>query len=187
MRKLTLEQIDEIRERTGGRGLQSKLADEFGVSRSMISLIRKRQVWNGDRAGDVAEWRPIPGFARYEASDLGQIRGAGTHLLMKQYLNSRGRPRITVFDDHDKARDMFVHRLVALAFHGEPGDGLEVCHWNGDATDNRAANLRWDTHASNIQDRFRHARQRANISPVLLDNEGGYEPAENYGKEWAEL
>lgn len=42
-----------------------------------------------------------------------------------------------------------VHGLVAAAFLGERPDGMDICHINGDYTDNRAANLRYDTHANN--------------------------------------
>lgn len=50
-----------------------------------------------------------------------------------------------------------VHRLVCLAFHGQPEDEANVTrHLNGVSRDNRAANLIWGTHADNAQDAIRH-------------------------------
>jgi hypothetical protein len=51
-----------------------------------------------------------------------------------------------------------VHRLVAEAFLGPCPSGMECCHNNGVAADNRLLNLRYDTHKSNIDDRARHGR-----------------------------
>lgn len=51
-----------------------------------------------------------------------------------------------------------VHLLVLEAFVGPCPPGLEGCHTNGDGLDNKLTNLRWDTHAANMQDRLRHGR-----------------------------
>ena len=55
-----------------------------------------------------------------------------------------------------KRRASLVHRLVLLAFHGEPPPGHEARHVNGVLTDNRAANLQWGTTAENHADMRRH-------------------------------
>lgn len=64
---------------------------------------------------------------------------------------------------HGRARrkNCFVHRLVLEAFHGPAPEGLEACHKNGNATDNRASNLRWDTRRANLHDRARHGTDNA--------------------------
>lgn len=47
-----------------------------------------------------------------------------------------------------------VHKLVALAFsdivQGEPGEGKEIDHINGNKEDNRPENLRWVSHYENM-------------------------------------
>ena len=42
------------------------------------------------------------------------------------------------------------------AFTGPCPDGMEACHANGDRSDNRAGNLRWDTVRENANDRISH-------------------------------
>jgi hypothetical protein len=58
----------------------------------------------------------------------------------------------------NKKMNLQVHRAVLLAFKGKCPPGMEACHNNGDAGDNRPRNLRWDTHAANNGDRKRHGR-----------------------------
>ena len=48
-----------------------------------------------------------------------------------------------------------VHRLVLLAFVGPCPVGMEGCHFDNDATNNRLSNLRWDTLSNNQKDRVR--------------------------------
>jgi hypothetical protein len=55
-------------------------------------------------------------------------------------------------------RAVLLHRLILLAFVGEPPPGYECCHNNDDPSDNRLENLRWDTRTQNIQDAIRHGR-----------------------------
>jgi hypothetical protein len=57
-------------------------------------------------------------------------------------------------------RIVFLHRVVLLAFVGPRPANCEACHSNGIRSDNRLANLRWDTRESNVADRVRHVRMR---------------------------
>ena len=49
-----------------------------------------------------------------------------------------------------------VHVLVLLAWRGDPKPGQEACHNNGDRSDSRLSNLRWDTRAANHADKKLH-------------------------------
>lgn len=56
-------------------------------------------------------------------------------------------------DRHDKM--YLVHRLVLLAFRGEPAEGQVCCHIDNNPANNALTNLRWDTQKENIWDQKR--------------------------------
>ena len=51
-----------------------------------------------------------------------------------------------------------VHQLVMLAFVGEPPEGMYVLHSNGNPSDNRLSNLRYDTQSENVLDVYRQGK-----------------------------
>ena len=53
-----------------------------------------------------------------------------------------------------------VHRLILETFTGPCPEGMIACHNNGNPSDNRLGNLRWDTHRSNQADMVRHGTAR---------------------------
>lgn len=65
--------------------------------------------------------------------------------------------RVTV---DGKKTAFYVHRLILEAFVGPCPPGLEACHNDGDPTNNRVSNLRWDTRESNIVDSINHGTFR---------------------------
>ena len=86
-------------------------------------------------------------------------------------MRQRGRPIKTRLDkygyvtatlyhrDTVKYKVKTVHRLVAIAFIGDPC-GLQVNHKNGVKTDNRVENLEWVTNSQNQLHRCRVLGQR---------------------------
>lgn len=117
-------------------------------------------------------WRPVPGCPGYEVSDHGRVRSVDR---MIRYPDGRAPYRVAgriktlrVNDDYGHlavnlsvsgvATRPLVHGLVLEAFVGPCPTGLEACHNNGDASDNRIENLRWDTPSENQRDRVRHGR-----------------------------
>jgi hypothetical protein len=108
------------------------------------------------------QWRPIAAFeGHYEASNLGRIRSVkrSTPHIMSPVVTDRGYVNVMICM-YGKYRPYGVHRLVLLAFCGEPPEGYHACHYNGDPTDNRLENLRWDTPVGNAEDMRRHNRHR---------------------------
>lgn len=118
------------------------------------------------------EPRPVPDFPGYRVHTDGTVetckkwqgRGRGrkpVFVLTDDWrplgvdTDERGRKRVTLSRD-GRARKFRVSVLVLTAFVGPCPDGLECCHENGDETDDRLGNLRWDTHSSNLMDRRRH-------------------------------
>lgn len=110
-------------------------------------------------------WRPIPGFDSYDVSDEGRVRS---------WYGWRGRKRLTIPRvmkpaahpvNHYLSVSMTVtgrqirrnvHVIVMLSFVGPRPEGCDVCHADGDPTNNRLSNLRYDTHVANAADMARH-------------------------------
>jgi hypothetical protein len=97
------------------------------------------------------EWRSIP-YTSYEASSMGGIRRLETGRPVRPWVSNKpGHLKVGL---HGKR--VWVHRAVALAFHGEPPEGTEVRHLNGDPQDNRPSNLAYGTRSENNYDKRRH-------------------------------
>lgn len=90
----------------------------------------------------MAEWRPIPGFPAYEASTAGDIRRAGAARLLRAWPSGREGYLQVNLSIAGKVSRHFVHRLVALTFHGPP-QGRLVDHLDGARRNNAAINLRY--------------------------------------------
>jgi hypothetical protein len=123
------------------------------------------------------QWRPIPGWeGGYEASSLGRIKSLARKVRAKPrggkwcWINRK--ERILTASAHGKGRYMSVTlnfngyrqegasvaHLVAVAFLGPRPRKKHVCHNNGDPSDNRIENLRYDTAKGNQADRDKHGR-----------------------------
>lgn len=76
---------------------------------------------------------------------------------MRQTLNASGYPSVRLTIEGLRKR-LPVHRLVAHEYIGPCPNGMQICHINGDRTDNRVENLRYGTAQDNADDRERHGR-----------------------------
>lgn len=115
------------------------------------------------------EWRAIPEFEGfYEVSNLGRVRsvdrtvtrsdGRVLHYkgrIIKQSTDTVGRPQV-VLCKGGKRYTKQSHVLVALAFIGERPENYHVCHIDGDYTNNKLSNIRYDTVSQNSIDNYRY-------------------------------
>lgn len=100
----------------------------------------------------MTEWRSIPGYPGYMASDDGQIksfRREEAGYVLKQHKATNGYMRVRLKGENGKANCAGVHRFVAMAFIPNPDHLPEVNHKNGNKTDNRVSNLEWCTSSQN--------------------------------------
>ena len=132
----------------------------------------------------LEEWRPIEGFPGYEVSSFGQVRsfrpinGKGPlkeipRLLNQDYPKGKKYRRVALCNE-GRTFHFPVHKLVLIAFHGpRPHPDYDCCHNDGDAENNHATNLRWDTKQANADDRIRHGTQcrGENIGIAALTSE----------------
>ena len=122
-----------------------------------------------DKQPTIERWKPVNGHEGiYEVSSHGRVRSVDRTV---NYSNGRvrhikGRVRCATLDRYGypivdlwkqgKGQTRTVHSLVAEAFVGPRPDGMQVCHNDGDPTNNRVDNLRYGTHSDNMLDRVRH-------------------------------
>ena len=123
-----------------------------------------------DTSTQFEEWRDIPGYeGMYQVSNLGQVRSIGRtvtrsdgqvhrykgKILSTPLLQQTGYPFVKL-SNHGKNQVRTVHSLVAEAFFGPRPEGTEVCHGDGNPTNNHVDNLRYGTRSENELDKLRH-------------------------------
>jgi hypothetical protein len=96
----------------------------------------------------------IPGFPGYTITSEGVLTSPFGRAV-SQPVARVGYRLATVFVGGRKTKQ-YIHRLVALAFHGEPPSGAVARHLDGNKLNNRAANLAWGAYAENTADSYRH-------------------------------
>lgn len=135
------------------------------------------------------EWRTCEESDAYEVSSLGRVRswhvrgsrsGGRTETPVTLSLLDNGSGYMQVSLGRDKKR--YVHDLVAKAFIGPKPEGVETCHNDGDKSNNRADNIRYDTPSENQRDMVRHGtRNRSRLTEPeviqILDALQGGAPA----------
>jgi hypothetical protein len=116
-------------------------------------------------------WATIPRFPDYLISDNGEImsyksrNGRGPASLvgrLKKPTKVKGKKyfQVALIDVTGTKIFRKVHLLVLEAFVGPCPPGMEGCHDDGDAANNKLSNLRWDTHKNNIEDQVKHGTRR---------------------------
>lgn len=115
-------------------------------------------------------WLPVVGYeGMYEVSDFGRVRGIDR--LRRDGREMKGvelRPAklktgylaVNLRGPDGRSKTQYVAHLVAAAFLGPRPSKLLVCHNNGNYTDNRAENLRYDNATGNSLDRNAHGTMR---------------------------
>lgn len=114
--------------------------DEPGVTYKSLDFLGYPNYRIGD---DVSVWSLRQG--KWERKEI--------TVVAKGALKGR---RVVQLWASNKGKVHLMHRLMLLAFVGPCPDGMEACHNNGDPSDNRLDNLRWDTKQSNQADRIEH-------------------------------
>lgn len=113
----------------------------------------------------MEKWLPIPGFPCYSVSSAGRVASHLRQISVGKWEVDKSYQRILRPSCHEcpgvclrrdgKTYRRRVANLVLLAFVGECPPGMEVCHNNGDPTNNCLENLRYDSHTNNMRDAAR--------------------------------
>lgn len=116
------------------------------------------------------QWRPAFGFGdSYEVSSHGRVRSVDRYVtsrngvkqfyrgrLLNPYTSTGNYPRVALRRSTGGQQWVRVHTLVLEAFVRPRPEGAVACHNDGDPSNNRVENLRWDTYSENNHDLVRH-------------------------------
>lgn len=128
----------------------------------------------------MTKWAPVAGYPNYIVSDEGEVWSIERLVTDKNGRTMRfkarelggwqrpydGRRSVTLHTDDGEQRTVAVGALVLRGFVGEPEDGQQCRHLNGDATDDSISNLAWGTSSDNQNDAVFHG-----TNPLLRTGE----------------
>ena len=109
------------------------------------------------------EWRPVPGFPKYEVSSRGRVRSRvnpSKPKLLKPALSGKGPAKYLSVSLSRNGRSFtrLAHQLVLEAFEGARPANAVSRHLDGDRMNCCVTNLRWGTRKQNMNDRRNHGR-----------------------------
>jgi len=113
-------------------------------------------------------WNPVTGYEGYHVTLRGQIRGPSGK-IMKQMEMPSGHLYVLCNQGRGKQRKLFVHRAILLAFVGEPEDGQETRHLDGNPAHNHLNNLLWGNRLEQRADDRRHGVKRGRPQKLTAD------------------
>ncbi len=74
-------------------------------------------------------------------------------------------PRVSI-----ASQKVYIHHLVAEAWHGPRPDGAQALHWDDDPENLQADNIRWGTPVENVADARRNGRRSRSRSVAYSDS-----------------
>lgn len=119
-------------------------------------------------------WKPCVGFeGRYEVSNMGEVRRVRNHCMRTPYTSGSGNTLIVnMVANNGKMRYMAVARLVAEAFLPRAYGDKEVCHRDGDLSNNCVTNLYWSDYIGmfcNPVEQHKHTQARLRRSVICVE------------------
>ena len=116
---------------------------------------------------EVETFVKIEGFEKYEVSNLGKVRNIKSGRILKPHLNHNGYLKHHLYR-HDKQKELFLHRIIAIAFIDNPGKKPQVNHIDENKLNNDLSNLEWCTGRENIIHGTRTKRVAEKLSKKVI-------------------
>lgn len=112
-------------------------------------------------------WKEVEGFeGLYWISNFGKVRNHKRGIQFGWEHNKFGYRKVRLYKD-GKTKDIYLHRLVALAFIDNPSNKPDVNHLDNDPSNNHVDNLEWCTHSENMQYASKQGRLKGGSKIVL--------------------
>jgi hypothetical protein len=110
------------------------------------------------------EWKPIPNFENYRINKDGVVVNKFGKELKPGKIPSTGYLHVSLSNGDIKGKHYYIHHLMWITFMGEIPEGMNVCHKDGDAENNKLENLHLLTHKENLNkpetiERFKRSQQ----------------------------
>lgn len=117
---------------------------------------------------DIEIWKPVVGWeAEYQVSSFGRILSVARFIARNGGSGWQRERILSPSPDKDGYLQLSlsrngvavkrkVHTLVLEAFVGPCPDNMQACHGDGEPSNNRLTNLRWDTASANNMDKYAH-------------------------------
>lgn len=124
------------------------------------------------------EWKSIKDFDGYMISNFGRVKSIDRLIektdrlsgnkfysnfkgkIIKPHQNKNANHQAVTLRKEGKSYRYYVHRLVIIAFRGDPENGLICCHNDGNPKNNHIDNLRWDSYKANLDDSIKHGTRK---------------------------
>ena len=109
---------------------------------------------------NIEIWKPIIYKGKelgYDVSTEGRVRNSKSRKILSPVIKENGYYIVNIGIKKNKRKNMYIHRLVAMAFiyNPDPETYTEVNHINGKKYDNCEENLEWVTPSENRKHAFR--------------------------------
>lgn len=130
---------------------------------------------------NLDNFKPIPGYERYYlATPEGLIWSVRSKRFLSNGTHTEAGYIQVALTVNNVSKLKYVHRLMALAFFGDPPPGKNfVLHGDGNPSNNRVENLRWGNQSENMSDAVKHGTQRNQNTGKLECDKGHLFSPEN--------
>lgn len=112
-------------------------------------------------------WKDIKGYeGLYQVSINGDIKNKFGVVINGWQQNKHGYRKVRLYKNR-KAKDFYLHRIVAIAFVDNPNSKPIINHIDSNPKNNKASNLEWVTQKENMEHASINNRLNTNGTKVL--------------------
>lgn len=115
-------------------------------------------------------WKDIIDYPNYQVSNLGNVKNIKTNKILKPFSTAGEYLKVSL-SKNGKARQFFIHRLVATAFIPNPNNYLYINHKDENPKNNVVNNLEWCTMTYNNTYGHRLEKVRKKVAQYNLQGD----------------